>query len=385
MGTISKRINPSGTTVYRAVIRIRKNGYPNFTESRTFSKKSMAAEWVKRREAEIELNPDILFGQKNKLFPTLHEAVDRYLTEAANAGRSKQMGLRFLSSFPIGNNRINRLRRADFAEHVMLRRRGIPQEGIKPIAASTALQELQYIRTVLKHAFYVWDMPVSWQELDFAAEGLGKSGIIAKSTKRNRLPTSDELQRLTTFFYQNWTNWRQTNLIPMHLIMWLAIYTTRRQDEICRMMLDDYHPDSAEWLIRDVKHPQGSKGNDKKFDVRPQALPVIAALSEPETRRRMLKCNGTPNSLVPLDPKSISAAFTRACHVLGIDDLRFHDLRHEGATRLAEDGATPPQMQMVTLHNTWASLERYVNLRKRPQRLEFDEAIKNAENDLNLS
>lgn len=375
MGTITKRVNPSGTVVYRAQIRVKRRGYPDFTESRTFSKKALATEWVRRREAEIEANPDILLGKKKILVPTLKDAVERYLAESAAMGRSKRMGLLFLSSFPLGGIQIDRLRRSDFADHIMMRRRGLPSEGIEPIGAATALQELQYVRTVLKHAFYVWDMPVSWQELDFAAEGLKKSGMVAKSAKRERLPSGDELQRLTTYFYGQWQNWRQNNLIPMHLIMWLAIYTARRQDEICRLMLADYRPETAEWLLRDVKHPQGSKGNHKWFDVRPEALPLIDALQQPEVRGRMLRCQGDCESLVPLSGKSISAAFTRACHVLGIEDLRFHDLRHEAATRLAEDGLTPPQMQMVTLHDSWSSLQRYVNLRKRPARLEFAQAM----------
>lgn len=382
MGTVTKRVNPSGAVVYRAVIRIRRAGYPDFSESRTFSKKAMATEWLRRREAEIELNPEILFGAKKVLYPTLKEAVGRYLDESAEMGRSKRFGLLFLSSFPLGSIRIDRLRRSDYAEHIMLRRRGVPSDGIDPIAASTALQELQYVRTVLKHAFYVWDMPVSWQELDFAAEGLEKSGMVAKSAKRERLPTGDELQRLTTFFLRRWENWQQNNLIPMHLIMWLAIYTTRRQDELCRMLLENYRPESSEWLIKDVKHPKGSKGNHKWFDVRPAALPVIDALMQPDVRARMLGCDGDAGSLVPLNAKSISSAFTRACKVLGIEDLRFHDLRHEGATRLAEDGATPPQMQMVTLHDSWASLQRYVNLRRRPVRLEFLDAMAAARAEL---
>lgn len=381
MGTITKRTNPSGQMVYRAQIRVKKSGYPDFSESRTFSKKSLATEWIKKREAEIEQNPNILFGEKKRLYPTLKDAVKKYLEESEKMGRSKRMGLLFLSSFEIGKLRIDRIKRVDYAEHIMLRRRGIPEEGIAPIVASTALQELQYIRTVLKHAFYVWDMPVSWQELDFAVEGLGKSGMVAKSKKRDRLPTSDELQQLTNYFYRQWHNWRHVNLIPMHLIMWLAIYTTRRQDEICRMLLDDYRPDTAEWLIRDVKHPKGSKGNHKWFDVRPNALPVIDALMQPDMQKRMAKCKGIKNSLVPLDAKSISSGFTRACNVLGIEDLRFHDLRHEGATRLAEDGATIPQIQQVTLHNSWNSLQRYVNLRKRLERLDFTDAIEKAKQE----
>lgn len=64
MGTIVKRINPSGEVVYRAQIKISRQGYPKFSESKTFSKKSLAKAWLKKREAEIEANPDIMWSEK---------------------------------------------------------------------------------------------------------------------------------------------------------------------------------------------------------------------------------------------------------------------------------------------------------------------------------
>ncbi len=40
----------------------------------------------------------------------------------------------------------------------------------------------------------------------------------------------------------------------------------------------------------------------------------------------------------PYNPRSVGAAFTRACKVLEIADLHFHDLRHEATSRLFERG-----------------------------------------------
>ncbi|MES9883256.1 MAG: tyrosine-type recombinase/integrase [Sedimenticola sp.] len=58
--------------------------------------------------------------------------------------------------------------------------------------------------------------------------------------------------------------------------------------------------------------------------------------------------------------------------MLGIENLKFHDLRHEGASHLAEDGLTIPQIQQVTLHEFLDSLSRYVNMTPiRGERLEF--------------
>jgi len=43
------------------------------------------------------------------------------------------------------------------------------------------------------------------------------------------------------------------------------------------------------------------------------------------------------------------AAFTRACKVLGIVDLRFHDSRHEGTSQLFERGYQIHEVAQVTL------------------------------------
>lgn len=134
--------------------------------------------------------------------------------------------------------------------------------------------------------------------------------------------------------------------------------------------------------VRDLKNPNGSTGNNKEFDILPMALPVIDELPEESVRKRMLANKGIADSLVPCNGKSVSAAWTRACKVLRIKDLRFHDLRHEAATRMAEDGFTIPQMQRVTLHDGWNSLQRYVSVRKRSTRLDFKEAMMQAQSDI---
>jgi len=68
--------------------------------------------------------------------------------------------------------------------------------------------------------------------------------------------------------------------------------------------------------------------------------------------------------IFPYSTDAISAAFTRACKTLEIGDLRFHDLRHEGVSRLFELGMTIPQVATVSGHRSWNSLQRYTHLRQ---------------------
>ncbi|MHB1735875.1 MAG: tyrosine-type recombinase/integrase, partial [Acidithiobacillus sp.] len=69
------------------------------------------------------------------------------------------------------------------------------------------------------------------------------------------------------------------------------------------------------------------------------------------------------------DPKTIGSYWTRHMQILGIEDLHFHDLRHEGCSRLAEDGLSIPDIQRVSLHESWSSLQIYVNRDARSQSL----------------
>ena len=68
--------------------------------------------------------------------------------------------------------------------------------------------------------------------------------------------------------------------------------------------------------------------------------------------------------IFPYSTDAISAAFTRACKVLGIDDLHSYDLRHEGVSRLFETGRAIPQVATVSGHRSWHSLKRYSHLRQ---------------------
>lgn len=386
MATITKRTNPSGETVYRAQIRIKKVGYPNFTESKTFSKRALAVAWAKKREAEIEQNPDILFGEKKKqLCPTLREASERYLSEMTDTdySRNKQSVIKLLGERMLGKIRLDRLRRSDFAEYAMMRQRGVPEMGLKPVQPSTINGDLQYLRTILKHAHFVWGMEnVTWAELDLAMEGLRRSRVIGKAKPRKRLPTSDELQAITNRYVHSWENFRRNNKLPMHLIMWFAIYSCRREAEIMRLRWSDYDERNQVWLVRDIKHPDGSRGNNKYFTVMPKLLPIIDAMRQPEMQNFIKKQGGNLEFIFGgFDSRSVSASWRNIRRSIGLDDdLRFHDLRHEGATRLAEDGYTVPQIQQVTLHDDWHVLQDYVNMAKfkRDSRLDFEQAIETA-------
>ena len=101
-----------------------------------------------------------------------------------------------------------------------------------------------------------------------------------------------------------------------------------------------------------MKHPGQKFGNDVWVDLPPEAVAYINSMPKIDER------------IFPYSTDAVSAAFTRACKVLGIEDLHFHDLRHDGVSRLFEMGRTIPQAASVSGHRSWQNLKRYTHLRQ---------------------
>ena len=126
----------------------------------------------------------------------------------------------------------------------------------------------------------------------------------------------------------------------MQKIVAFAIFSTRRQEEITLLRWDD------------LEDPGDKKGNNVYCELPPEAIAIVKTMPRDEER------------IFPYSTDAISAAFTRACKIIGIKDLRFHDLRHEGISHLFEIGRTIPQVAAVSGHRSWTSLKRYTHIRQ---------------------
>jgi len=100
--------------------------------------------------------------------------------------------------------------------------------------------------------------------------------------------------------------------------------TTANQKK--RLRRADLDKEGSRILVRDMKNPGEKIGNDVWCDLPAEALQII--LSMPSST----------DEIFPFTTDAIGMGFTRACQFLGIDDLHFHDLRHEGVSRLFEIG-----------------------------------------------
>lgn len=77
MGSITKRTAKNGKVSYVATVRQNRQGN-NFSQSKTFSKESLAKEWIRKIEAELELGGNI---GKKPTSDTLATLILRYRDE----------------------------------------------------------------------------------------------------------------------------------------------------------------------------------------------------------------------------------------------------------------------------------------------------------------
>lgn len=337
MGTILARKRKDGTMGYTALIRIKKGGKIIHAETETFDRDQAAKAWMKKRETELA-QPGALDKPDD---PILADVIDTYNTDKLRPhGKTKDQVLRSIKNSEIGEMRCSQITSQDlvrFAQSI----------DAQPSTRGNYMSHLASIFSVARPA---WGYPLDKQAMDDARVVLDKLGLIGRSKHRTRRPTLQELDKLLKYYTV--VELKRKDSIPMTRIIPFAIFSTRRQEEITTIVGKDLDKANLEVIVRDMKNPGEKIGNDVATTLTPEALQFIEL--QPDTQGRIW----------PHNADSISASFTRACQFLGIEDLHFHDLRHDGISRLFEMGWSIPRVACVSGHRSWTSLKRYTHLRQ---------------------
>jgi integrase len=339
VGSIITRQRSDGTKSFRAQVRVMRQGEAVHSETQTFDRKAAANAWIKKRETELSAPGalDLLRAPD----PILSEVIDKYIKESRrDFGKTKKQVLRTISRLPIGSMKCSEIGSPEILQFVKSLE-GQPQ---------TAGNYMSHLAAVFAIARPAWGYRLDKSAIDDARVVAKRLGLTARSNERDRRPTLEELDKLLNHFAV--IRHKRTDSIDMQSIVLFAIFSTRRLDEITRITFEDLDMTRSEIMVRDMKHPGEKVGNDVRVRLPSEALAI--ACKSPSRQGR----------LFPFNSDSVSASFTRACKFLGIEDLHFHDLRHDGISRLFELGWTIPQASTVSGHRTWASLKRYTHIRQ---------------------
>ncbi len=357
MGTIVERKRADGSTAYLAQVRVKKSGQVLYSASETFDRRKAATAWIAKLEKELKAPGGIEAVKAKEKATTLSDAIDVYIEDAGEAiGRTKAQVLRSLKDYSIAQMACDQITSA----HIYDLAKELGKDK-KPQTVNNYLSHLAAIFTIARPA---WNIPLDAEAMSDARLVAKKMGAVRKSASRDRRPTLDELDRLLTHFEER--RKRVPQMLPMTKVVVFALFSTRRLEEITRIQWADLEEDHSRVLVRDMKNPGEKIGNHVWCDLPEPALQIIRSM--PKTRPEIF----------PYSTDAIGANFTRACQFLGIEDLHFHDLRHEGVSRLFEMGNTIPHVAAVSGHRSWNSLKRYSHIRGTGDRYAGWEWIKRA-------
>ncbi len=332
---------PSGS--WRAQVR-RKGMYV----SNSFRRHADAEAWALEAERTIDkgLDPKTVNPRNVQSFA---EIIDLHIQDMLEVGkairRSKAAVLEALK-ISLGGYRLREITRSALIEYGKKRAKA----GAGP---ATLAIDFSFIGTLLTHAAAVHGIAVATEEVRLARVALIRLGLVGNPSERDRRPTQQELDDLIRYFDE-----KPRQLIPVGRMIRFAVATAMRQEEICKIAWDDVDIRNRMVTVRDRKDPRKKDGNNQRIPM--LSLTGYDAWEVLLEQRIVTRGNG---KVFPHHHKSAGTAIQRACKALKINDLHFHDLRHEATSRLFEAGLTIERVALVTGHRDWKMLRRYTNLR----------------------
>lgn len=200
-------------------------------------------------------------------------------------------------------------------------------ESVKP---ATVYQELALMRKMFNIARREWkwvkDNPVA--DLSFS---------VGRKNARDRWLTLEEELRLLKF---------STNPSWLNTLLLTALHTGMRRGEILNLKWQDVD------FKRRLIVVQSSKNGEKR------SIPMSKALQNVLQYQRIKHISGR---VFPVAVRSLRVAYEKALNKAGIEDFRFHDLRHTFATRLVQRGVDLYRVKELLGHKTVLMTTRYAH------------------------
>lgn len=327
--SIQKREKADGTIRHRCLIRVKENGKVLYTEQRTFTKHAAADAWGKQRVAEIETNG---FEDKAKPKVMLGDVIAKAIADTnidASIGRSKRYCLKLLADCDVAKVQLDELKPHHIIEHCKLR-------ASAGAGGATLSIDVSVIRWLLRIARSNFGYDVSQLAVIDAYDALYSQGLIAKSAKRSRRPTAVEIERLKIGLAER--SAQRAAHIPYIDLLDFSILSCMRIGEVCRITWADVDEAQKAVIVRDRKDPRKKAGNH-------MLVPLLGGAWEILQKHPRIDAR-----VFPYKERSVTAGFQRVRNKLGITDLRYQDLRREGASRLFEKGYKIDEVAQVTGH-----------------------------------
>lgn len=272
---------------------------------------------------------------------SLHDLMERYLTEVVpqHKGRSTEGGRirRLMREQAFVDKPLAALTTEDLQEYIV--------ERLALVKPATVDREVDVIAQVLNYAADVWKIAA----VENPMKGLRRPKYF--NERDRRLMAGEEEALLAAA--------RQDQNVFLEPAIILALETAMRRGELLDLTRSDINLAQRYALCRETKN-----GRDRKVPLSKRAMIVLEALitaqKDENLREDVPLLNLTANALK-------KGFFERTLPRCGIENLHFHDLRHEAVSRFAESGRFQLlELQAISGHQDLRSLQRYVHLLSGP-------------------
>ncbi len=312
---------------YQWHVQIRKKGFAPVTK--TFETKAAAELWAKTTESEM--GRGVFVSHAEAEATTLRDALARYATEISPSKKGCAQEIVRINKWltdPLASRALASLKSTDFAKWRDAR--------LKSVSPATLHRDLSIISHLFSICNKEWGIAVT-----NPLQNIRKPSI---QNARDRRLEGDEEQRLLEALGNSGKGALANHW--MRPLAVLAIETAMRQGELLKIQWKDVDLQKSYVHLTDTKN-----GTARDVPLSNRAKATLEALP----RSIEGKVFGTTQS-------AVAQAWTRACKRAGIEDLTFHDLRHEATSRLAEKLALHELMK-VTGHKDTKMLARYYHPR----------------------
>ena len=295
----------------------------SYSRSQSFHKLNDAKSWARKEEELAEQRRYL--GSKYEPC-NLAEILVRYVREVTPYKRScdtERIVLKTLLKEAWVNEPLPQINAATIAEY-----RDRRLASVKP---ATLKRQLNIVKHACATAEREWDWLSPLSLLQRVRLPKNIEHVVERITADDEHALIEAAQRCRT-----------KNLC--HLIT-LAIETAMRRGELLALEWGDIDLERRELLVRQSKNGM------------PRTIPL-------STRAHSTLANMESDCCEPVFPLSANAvrlAFERVRTRAGLNDVRFHDLRHEAISRLFDRGLTTPQVALLSGHKTVSQLFRYAH------------------------
>jgi len=308
--------------------QVRRRGVP--PRAKSFDRRTDADRWARDLEAEADRSgwvADTRAAEKT----TLGELLARYANEVTPTKRgavSEKARINSIVRCPIAHRTLSRLTSSDLATY--------RDERLKCVGPATVVRELSTVSHTIDIATREWGLWLPRNPVRLVRRPQVPRG------RTRRLKAGEEARLLAA------CDSGRTPLMKPLII--LAIETAMRRGEM--LDLQWQHVD----LVRCVAHlPLTKNGDSRDIPLSRRAVGILKELKADKGR--------DVDRVFPVTGNSIRLAFEHLRVRAGMDDFHFHDLRHEGISRLFELGLNIAEVSAISGHRELKMLMRYTHLR----------------------